>query len=93
MHKWSSTIQIKDKKIRRNTIGISCSKHNNSLYVFRGDSNNFYEFNIITSIWKEVLPKNTGPSNRTGHTSVVCGNYLYIFGGLDNFAHGYILYI
>ena len=43
----------------------------------------FWEFNTATSVWTEIVAQN-GPSHRYRHSSVVVGESLLVFGGINS---------
>jgi len=73
-------------------VRASCSTaiHNDKMYVFGGqdDDNNklddLWEFDINAKSWKQIdLPENSyRPMPRSGHTAVVNGEKMFIFGGI-----------
>lgn len=61
--------------------GISC---NNTLE--NGLKNYFYDFDLYTKKWKEVLPKSIYlPTTRYGHTLTAYNKELILFGGVSEY--------
>lgn len=68
----------------------STSEYEGNLYVFGGqdDDNNKLDdmwcFNAAANAWKKVEYAEGGckPVPRAGHTAIVCGTKLYVFGGI-----------
>lgn len=64
--------------------------HNDKLYIFGGqdDDNNklddLWIFDLGSKSWNEIAPDASGfkPIARSGHTAVVWGQKMYIFGGI-----------
>ncbi|EGC38782.1 hypothetical protein DICPUDRAFT_96796 [Dictyostelium purpureum] len=66
----------------------SCVFWNNSIYVFGGYSasgtgakNDLHVFSFETQSWSEVQTEGTKPTPRSGHTAVIDGNHMVVFGG------------
>jgi len=63
--------------------------HNGSMYVFGGNSNGYYNdlqrFHLETQRWTLIHQEggDPPPSPRYGHSAVVFGDSMYIFGGYD----------
>ena len=63
--------------------------YGNYMYVFGGYDgstplNDLHRLNLDTLTWSGALsPSGTPPSARRGHTAIVYGNYMYVFGGYD----------
>jgi len=61
-----------------------------SIYIFGGYDgfnwvNDFFEYNITSNSWQEVLCSGRGnpPTPRHSHSAVVYNEYMYVFGGYD----------
>jgi len=61
------------------------------MYVFGGDArsttlNDFYCINLKGDVheWKRIMTAGPNPPARAGHSAVVLGNSMYIFGGHDS---------
>eukprot|EP01087_Luapelamoeba_hula_P019674 TRINITY_DN654_c0_g1_i11.p1 TRINITY_DN654_c0_g1~~TRINITY_DN654_c0_g1_i11.p1 ORF type:complete len:533 (+),score=69.97 TRINITY_DN654_c0_g1_i11:253-1851(+) len=46
------------------------------------DDNNLYKFNFVQRKWKKVSTKGTAPVGMWGHSAVVHGDVMYVYGGL-----------
>lgn len=68
------------------------------LYLFGGQvstpsvENSFWRLNLVTFEWQSLDLKSSkkfgtylGPTNRRGHSAVIFGNSMYIFGGFEDF--------
>lgn len=70
--------------------GHSASIHNGCLYIFGGKDdeneklNDLWRFDIATRTWTELIVEepHTVPTQRSGHSSIVFGDYICIFGGI-----------
>eukprot|EP00002_Diphylleia_rotans_P040670 TRINITY_DN9704_c0_g1_i4.p1 TRINITY_DN9704_c0_g1~~TRINITY_DN9704_c0_g1_i4.p1 ORF type:complete len:629 (-),score=92.08 TRINITY_DN9704_c0_g1_i4:240-2126(-) len=66
----------------------TCVAHGTCFYIFggygaTGVSNDFWEFDVATSVWKMIPSTSNTPSHRRGHTAVKHGNSMYLFGGRE----------
>jgi len=64
--------------------------YNRSIYIFGGYDgfnrvNDFYEYNVDTESWQEVIfcGKEGPPTPRHSHSAVVYEDCMYVFGGYD----------
>ena len=64
--------------------------HDRSIFIYGGYDgfnrvNDFYEYNVDTNSWSEVLCSGTGvpPSARHSHAAVVYDGSMYVFAGYD----------
>jgi len=61
-----------------------------SIFIFAGKDikgnvcNDILQFNFANRRWNEIQSKGILPSPRYGHTSIVKGNSMFVFGGADN---------
>jgi N-acetylneuraminic acid mutarotase len=61
---------------------------NNSLYLFGGQNknaetvNDFWCYSLTKDTWTKLKPGGEVPSARSGHTFVVIGKFILLFGGL-----------
>jgi N-acetylneuraminic acid mutarotase len=64
--------------------------HQDSLWLFGGKSNGYmsdvWRFDLARWSWQEMQlePGTSGPSKRYGHSAVVHGNVMYMYGGYDD---------
>lgn len=70
-------------------MGHSCSVYRNSMFVFGGFNHprtldDLWEFNFPLSRWEEHVPTGAPPRDRYRHSSVVLGDRLIIFGGINS---------
>ena len=68
-------------------MGHSASMYRSSMFVFGGflhpaTLSDFWEFNVVTLTWEKISVPG-GPSDRYRHSSVVIGEYLFVFGGVN----------
>lgn len=69
-------------------IGHTANVFRNSIFVFGGFASprtlgDMWEFNTATSIWSQIVASG-GPSHRYRHSSVVVGELLLVFGGINS---------
>jgi N-acetylneuraminic acid mutarotase len=67
--------------------GHSITTYNDSLYLFGGCDfestcyNDVQKYSLSTNLWSSVPTKNSPPSSREGHLSILIGHFIYIHGG------------
>lgn len=66
---------------------------NDKVYLFGGHGglnysrvalNDLYSFDLKEEVWEKLVPANTGPEGRGGHSVFAAGDKIYIYGGWNN---------
>lgn len=92
-NKWREIPNKKDQKLPAPRTGHSAVIYNGSMYIFGGSSAecdklcDFWKYDISNENWSEIKPPEgqeetcLWPRVRSGHSAVIHGTTMYIFGG------------